>query len=599
MSLLLWFLVSFFVYNLNLRVITSGDNLPTRLLPMSIIEQKSVFLDSYFEHSIASDKGVAGLPWYSLRKAPEHVLAEKSTGYALTITPLYWIGYELMHAAKLPHRIDSASLNRFLDVEEKILASFFAGLSVALLYLLCTLVFSKPVSFVATLIYAFGTNHWVTSSQGLWVNGGEEFWLVAALLFVTLFERSRKKVYFFASSIAAGLVYAMRPTGALFLLMFCAYFFVYHRRYFVEFLLPLGTIVTAYSTFNLLEMGGLIGGYSSIIHKPFWAFGLKANVLAFLGLFFSPGRGLFFYSPILILSFVGVYRLIRKRELREQHKLLLWSIGATFLIVFASATYTDNNEYLKWYGGYGWGPRYLVDVLPLLVLYAGVGIDEVYKVLKNSKTYWRYLVVTVGVLLFTWSVFTQVVGAFYYKSYWDTHPVSIDRDPQRVWDLRNNPIAVELETGLAPVTRIRLGRILGIYVTPKSPLERDKLREYIILSDGAHIKDIHPNQDFQIPVTIGNSGAVTLPCASGTGGKYQVNFSYHWVSPKGKMVVFDGLRTNLPGDLRPNQTVKINAQFQAPRVPGKYILKFDLVQEDAFWFSNTEAKSKGILVDVQ
>jgi len=53
---------------------------------------------------------------------------------------------------------------------------------------------------------------------------------------------------------------------------------------------------------------------------------------------------------------------------------------------------------------------------------------------------------------------------------------------------------------------------------------------------------------------------------------------------KGTTVVFDGLRTPLPRDLKPGESVDLKAAIAAPAKPGRYILEVTLVQERWAWF---------------
>jgi len=67
---------------------------------------------------------------------------------------------------------------------------------------------------------------------------------------------------------------------------------------------------------------------------------------------------------------------------------------------------------------------------------------------------------------------------------------------------------------------------------------------------------------------------------------YPVALSYHWLdADTGAVVVRDGMRTFLPGDLFRGDSAKIRAVARAPGRPGHYILWWDLVHEHTAWFS--------------
>ncbi|HEX9269456.1 MAG TPA: N-acetylmuramoyl-L-alanine amidase [Candidatus Limnocylindria bacterium] len=81
-----------------------------------------------------------------------------------------------------------------------------------------------------------------------------------------------------------------------------------------------------------------------------------------------------------------------------------------------------------------------------------------------------------------------------------------------------------------------------------------------------------------VPVTVTNTGSLTWQ-----GGL--VNLSYHVLTPSGAVVVWDGVRTALPGLVAPGQIVPVAAQVTLPAAPGSYVVKFDVVQEGFSWFS--------------
>ena len=85
-------------------------------------------------------------------------------------------------------------------------------------------------------------------------------------------------------------------------------------------------------------------------------------------------------------------------------------------------------------------------------------------------------------------------------------------------------------------------------------------------------------------VSLKNVSASTWPSTPDPKGLNAVNLSYHWFNQKKRVIVFDGLRTPLPHDLSPGESVRLNAAVQAPDQPGRYMLEVTLVQEGVAWF---------------
>jgi hypothetical protein len=52
----------------------------------------------------------------------------------------------------------------------------------------------------------------------------------------------------------------------------------------------------------------------------------------------------------------------------------------------------------------------------------------------------------------------------------------------------------------------------------------------------------------------------------------------------GRLVRDDLERASLPGDVAPGEEVELEASIRAPTAPGRYLLKYDLVNEWRTWF---------------
>ena len=93
---------------------------------------------------------------------------------------------------------------------------------------------------------------------------------------------------------------------------------------------------------------------------------------AFLGSLFSPGTGLFFYSPILILGFLVLCRICLQREQKAQlsHQRTLAIIGLIGFI--AEVVFISGHT--GWRGGWTLGPRYIIGVVPILAVWTVEGL---------------------------------------------------------------------------------------------------------------------------------------------------------------------------------------------------------------------------------
>ncbi len=103
--------------------------------------------------------------------------------------------------------------------------------------------------------------------------------------------------------------------------------------------------------------GEVAGGYEGGFHfNPF---------PAITGFLFSPGKNIWLFNPILLLLPLS----LRSFYTRSPSQGWLW--GATSLTLFLLYSFWGN-----WWGGWGWGPRHLVPLIPILVLPLAAWIDE-------------------------------------------------------------------------------------------------------------------------------------------------------------------------------------------------------------------------------
>jgi hypothetical protein len=129
----------------------------------------------------------------------------------------------------------------------------------------------------------------------------------------------------------------------------------------------------------------------------------------------------------------------------------------------------------------------------------------------------------------------------------------------------------------------------------KLPLEGFKVEfvEQTIPNEMIH------GQTVSVDVTVKNSSAKRWPSQPNPKGRHAVNLSYHWLDRERQIVVFDGVRTALPRDLNPGESVTLKAAIRAPENAGDYLLHLTLVQEGVAWFSEKDGGHLLIPVSVK
>lgn len=110
---------------------------------------------------------------------------------------------------------------------------------------------------------------------------------------------------------------------------------------------------------------------------------------AVFGLTFSPYRGLFFYSPFLILSIIGYYFFFLKKEFRSEFYLFLFSV-TTYFCYISSLNF--------WEGGACSYPRYLIVILPFMafpIIFLLDKIKKVFVLLPLSYSFFVIFIITI------------------------------------------------------------------------------------------------------------------------------------------------------------------------------------------------------------
>ena len=128
------------------------------------------------------------------------------------------------------------------------------------------------------------------------------------------------------------------------------------------------------------------------------------NVPALWGITFGAMRGLFFLSPLLLLAVPGFVWWWQTGKQRATWTLSLWAV-ISFLLF--------NGSSIMWQGGYAVGPRYLLPMLPFLMLGFAYGLQRVWPHATGRL---------VTVALLGWSLFAVWVETLGGQSFPDWTP---------------------------------------------------------------------------------------------------------------------------------------------------------------------------------
>jgi hypothetical protein len=426
------FAIAFFVYNLNLRPIPSGDTAPAALLPLSLVSAHTITLDRFAEWYQGTRQMNAA--WFT-RGADGHYYSSFPIALPLLITPLY----APLAALDIQHMpIERVVL--LARVTEKISASLIAALSVVAFFSLAGKLADQKSAWILTAVYAFGSPTWSISSQALWQHGASELALILALLFLIRAAENPASVLFAAlAGWCAGSGVAFRLSNAFPCIVMAAYAELSpcHLRSKAAFACSAVLPVAAVLIYNLRIFGSALGSYPAG-----WLLqGSLPDGIA--GLLFSPSRGLLVFCPVFLFSAIGVWLWFRASQ-RPHAPIYL------VCLMIVVAHFLSLARYRLWWGGFSYGPRLITDVIPCLVIL----MIPAMRLVEGSGV-WKS---AFGAIL-AFSIVVQAVGAFCYPNgHWDSLPRSVDQHQERLWNWRDNQIVRTASAGpvLAPY---RLGWI--------------------------------------------------------------------------------------------------------------------------------------------
>ena len=313
----------------------------------------------------------------------------------------------------------SGNLAGATAIVENLLASFFTAGAVAVLYL--TAIRFLPSAAGLALLFGFGTLLWSLVSRSLWAHGPSIFFNSLVLLLLLRGKYSRLAIA--AIGFLLAINFFVRQTNAVPVLVI-GIFLLFRLRARALWAIAGGLPPTAlFVLLNLRMYGGPLSpvffpvreGSTSLSLHPAVATGVLGNLV-------SPARGLFVFMPFFLFLLIPQVWREPVPALRPLRPWLCWIIAIHMVLV---ATHTD------WWGGFSYGPRYLSDILPyLMLLWSPV-------LLWMGQNRLRRALVTASVAL---AVFIQFRGATSIQVHqWNATPISVNDDRSRIWNWGDPP----------------------------------------------------------------------------------------------------------------------------------------------------------------
>lgn len=410
------------------RVHQLADSKYSMVVSQSLLQHGSFALDHYalprLEHFERGDYVLDG-NIYQLEWVGEHLYYYLPPGSSILSVPYV----ALMNRFGISAVNADGTYNIEGDLKlQVVLAALLMALLASIFYFTSRLVLPRGWSAVVALGGAWGTQVWSTASRALWSDTWGIFLLgvVVWMLLADAAGKHRLRPFWLASLLSW--MYFVRPTYAIPILVITIYLLVCHRRLFIWYAATGILWFAGFVAYSWHNFGQMLPNYYLASRLTFDHFGeaLAGNLI-------SPARGLLIYVPVL---FFAAYLLVRYRQALAFPRLTLLAL------VVIVAHWIVTSGFPHWYGGHSYGPRLMTGIVPWLILLGIFGIQAMLTERESQATLkphtlWRMQSALGAVLLLISMIINALGATAHATALWNTRPVDVDQQPDRIWDWRH------------------------------------------------------------------------------------------------------------------------------------------------------------------
>jgi hypothetical protein len=374
------------------------------LVSQAILEQGTIRLDAYVHR--------AEPPLDTYSSTGPLIIQEGHYYYYFPLGPSMFSLPFVAAARRLGLDMAEIAGNHLL---QEFISSLLCALSVPLIYGICRNYLGPSASLVITAVSILGSGLVSTMGTALWNIDYAVIFMLATLWLLTRYDTGKR--WWFMSYVLGMLLFAAyfcRASAVSFIVAVFVYLFWRDWRMGAKVAAVAALLLGISMAISWVQSGSFFPAYYAVARLQVQREPLP--VVAFLHLF-SPSRGLLVFSPFLGLVLLAA--LLNLPWLRC--KPLYWSswiwLGSHLVIVSRST---------RWWGGHGYGPRLLTEVVPALVLLTIL----VWREESRRSVTVRWIAAAAYLLLGGWAIFVHSYqGLFNIDTpYWNGAIIAPDVD---------------------------------------------------------------------------------------------------------------------------------------------------------------------------
>lgn len=377
---------------------TGSDPRGTLLVSQALVQHGTVRLDAYAEAYVDTFA-------HQIHRKNGHIYNYFPVGTALVSTPFVAVanalGFDMMK--------DESLIQMVLTALTGLLITF-------ILYKTARLYLGRTESLLLAGLCWFGSSLASTVGTALWSHDFAFLFSGTAIFLVLRHRQSEALLAPALIGLSLFLAYLCRPTLALLSPFLLLYYFIYDKKSAVLAGVTLGLLLLGFMGWSMHEFAQILPDYylPKRLEGGDFATALYGNLL-------SPARGLWVYSPFLLVSLLLTLLLAPRNKTLAKLSLitLAWPVVHLFSV----------SQFPHWWAGWSFGSRLLVDALPGLFL----GLFSGLAALRQRKSL-AYAAVLVSGLF---AIYVNTYQALFnpYGMQWNVQP-NVDHYPEYLFDWR-------------------------------------------------------------------------------------------------------------------------------------------------------------------